>query len=301
MTSLPMPSPGSQAMRYLLMNMPPERRIFRSPAAMVEMSRKPASLAVRAVKSQNIQQGTCQPNGDGPGPGLRQGLRQSLRRGLGSLGGPSRSLGTADRPALRAGRDWVILDPCSGTERPSPCRRSRSRWRCSSPRRPWPPMASPTSPGRWTFVQQRERRPARGRSPRPSGPTTPWATRSPSRRACGSAAGSRGSGGPGEADPHDRAHGDRVQVRPGRRGQHLLLRPRGDERGPRGRQAEGHGRLAGRPDRHRGEAGEGEGADQRRVHAPARRQVAAGGLAARARARWRCRSTVRLVFDKVAP
>ena len=30
-TSLPMPSPGSQAMRNLLMNMPPERRICRSP------------------------------------------------------------------------------------------------------------------------------------------------------------------------------------------------------------------------------------------------------------------------------
>ena len=49
----------------------------------------------------------------------------------------------------------------------------------------------------------------------------------------------RGShGGPGEADPHDRPHGDRVPLRHGRRGQHLLLRPRGHEHGSCWRQTE---------------------------------------------------------------
>ena len=88
---------------------------------------------------------------------------------------------------------WVILDACPERDRRSSVPALAMALAMLAPALAAAADGQPNFTGTYTFVHQKSDDLQARRSPRRSGPTTRSAARSPSRRACGSAAGSRGS------------------------------------------------------------------------------------------------------------
>ena len=275
--------------------MPPERRIFRSPAAMGGMSRKPASFAPEtAFKcSKRPKRSRAEPadaGKDSSGQGLRSelargpiaGLRRGLRRGL------ARRRVNGSAGMLRSTR----ASRGSGLGYPQRMPRKRLtlarpallwRWRCSLPRWPPPPTASRTSPGPTPSSSQKSDD-LRAKIAAAVGPDYTVGSKKSEQARVWIRSWLEGV----TEDPEKRiltiehtatefksGMGDEVNI--------YYFGREATSRGPAGGNLKVTVAWQGDADRHRGEGSQGQGPHHGRLHAPARRQVAAGGLDARAR------------------